>query len=195
MKGLFIFPVLLIVLFGTPVFADWQKGRGAYKSGDYATALKEWEPLAEQGNADAQAMLGAMYIVGQGVTQDYKVGFQWSKLAAEQGSAGAQGVLGALYVNGQGVTVDHKAAYEWFKKAAEQGFAEAQSALSYMYAGGFGVSQDYNRAHMWREIAASQGYEDAATKRDKVQENMTPYQIEKVRELARDCVAKNYKGC
>jgi len=31
--------------------ADYQKGYAAYQSGDYATALREWEPLAEQGDA------------------------------------------------------------------------------------------------------------------------------------------------
>jgi len=33
----------------------------AAQSGDYATALQEWRPLAEQGGADAQTMLGGMY--------------------------------------------------------------------------------------------------------------------------------------
>ena len=41
--------------------ADLQKGRDAYKREDYATALKEWTPLAEQGDADAQYNLGFMY--------------------------------------------------------------------------------------------------------------------------------------
>ena len=31
--------------------ADFQKGLTAYNSGDYATALREWTPLAEQGDA------------------------------------------------------------------------------------------------------------------------------------------------
>ena len=34
--------------------ADWGKGLTAYDSGDYATALREWTPLAKQGDADAQ---------------------------------------------------------------------------------------------------------------------------------------------
>ena len=46
---------------------DFQKGFRAYKSGDYATALREWRPLAEQGNADAQYNLGVMYYNGKGV--------------------------------------------------------------------------------------------------------------------------------
>jgi len=29
---------------------DFQKGAAAYDSGDYATALREWTPLAQQGD-------------------------------------------------------------------------------------------------------------------------------------------------
>ena len=39
---------------GVSESADFQKGSAAYKSGDFATALREWKPLAEQGDADAQ---------------------------------------------------------------------------------------------------------------------------------------------
>ena len=49
-----VFLVLLILLIGTPAFADFQKGLDAANRGDFATALKEWRPLAEQGDADAQ---------------------------------------------------------------------------------------------------------------------------------------------
>ena len=44
--------------------ADFQAGLDAYNSGDYATALKEWRPLAETGDADAQNNLGVMYDSG-----------------------------------------------------------------------------------------------------------------------------------
>ena len=54
MKGFFAFPILIYHVFGTPVFADYQKGLNAAESGDYATALKEWKPFAEQGYANAQ---------------------------------------------------------------------------------------------------------------------------------------------
>ena len=50
-----------------PVAADqFEDGLAAYDSGDYATALRHWQPLAEHGNADAQALLGHMYANGQG---------------------------------------------------------------------------------------------------------------------------------
>ena len=38
----------------------------AYQRGDYATALRLWHPLAEQGDAEAQFHLGVMYESGQG---------------------------------------------------------------------------------------------------------------------------------
>ena len=46
--------------------ADFQKGMDAAQSGDFATALREWEPLAEQGDARAQSLLGFMYINSSG---------------------------------------------------------------------------------------------------------------------------------
>ena len=56
MNRLLLLPVLLLTLLvGNLAFsADFQKGVDAYDRGDYATALREWKPLAEQGNADAQ---------------------------------------------------------------------------------------------------------------------------------------------
>ncbi len=61
MKEYLVFPVLLILLFGTPAFADYQKGLTVAKSGDYETGLKEFTPFAEQGDADAQNNLGLIY--------------------------------------------------------------------------------------------------------------------------------------
>ena len=61
--------------------ADYQKGATAYQSGDFATALREWTPLAEQGNVGAQYLLGVMYRKGLGVPQDYKTAVKWNTLA------------------------------------------------------------------------------------------------------------------
>jgi uncharacterized protein len=62
----------------SPVAAqDLQKGFSAYQAGDYATALQEWKPLAEQGNATAQYNLALMYGNGRGVPQDYAEAVKW----------------------------------------------------------------------------------------------------------------------
>ena len=43
-----------------------KEGAAASKRGDYATAFREWRPLAKQGNANAQFFLGVMYGKGLG---------------------------------------------------------------------------------------------------------------------------------
>jgi TPR repeat protein len=107
--------------------ADFKKGVSAYKSGDYATALREWTPLAKQGVADAQYILGVMYDKGDGVPQDYKTAVKWYTLAAKQGHADAQFQIGWMYNKGQGVPQDYKTAVKWFRLSAEQGRCPAQS--------------------------------------------------------------------
>ena len=101
--------------------ADFDKGRAAAQAGDYATALREWRPLADQGNAAAQSNLGFMYRNGKGVPQDDKEAVKWYRLAAEQGDAVAQSNLGFMYDNGQGVPQDAPAAYMWSNIAAASG--------------------------------------------------------------------------
>ena len=123
MNRLLILPVLLLTLLvGNPAFsADFQKGADAARRGDFATALREWKPLAEQGNADAQGSLGVMYRNGHGVLQDYKTAVKWSTLAAEQGNATAQTNLGVMYVLGLGVVQDNVYAHMWGNIAASNG--------------------------------------------------------------------------
>ena len=115
MRTLIIIPVLLFSLFlgASSYSADFNKGLTAAQSGDFATALKEWKPLAEEGNAAAQNNLGLMYHNGWGVPQDYKEAARLYRLAAEQGYADAQGNLGVMYVFGKGVTKDFVYAHMW----------------------------------------------------------------------------------
>ena len=85
-----IFSVLLLgislMMVSVPSFsADLQKGLGAYYRGDYQAALREWRPLAEQGNADAQGNLGAMYAFGKGVLKDYVYAHMWANIAVSIG--------------------------------------------------------------------------------------------------------------
>ncbi|MDB4130403.1 hypothetical protein N9581_01710, partial [Amylibacter sp.] len=66
-----ILATVLSLVFTQVTAQDLNKGYEAYKLGDYSTALKEWKPLAEQGDANAQNNLGVMYDKGIGVLQDY----------------------------------------------------------------------------------------------------------------------------
>jgi TPR repeat protein len=145
---------------------------------------------AEQGYASAQYNLGVMYDNGLGVAQDYKEAVKWFTKDAEQGYAEAQYNLGNMYNKGKGVLQDYKLAVKWLTKAAEQGYASAQNNLGVMYEYGQGVAQDYKSAHMWFNIAAANGNSTAAKNRDVVAKKMTPSQIEKAQDMAREWMAK-----
>ena len=59
---------------------------------------------------------------------------------------------------------------------------------------GLGFSQDIIKAHMWYTISAVNGGLSAHV-RAHIEDRMSPYQIDKAQQMARVCVAKNYKGC
>jgi TPR repeat protein len=216
----------------TPLAAqDFQKGVAAYQAGDYATALQEWKPLAEagdavaqfslgyiyqngdgvlqgyaeavrwyrlaadQGYANAQAKLGVMYENGYGVLQDYAEAMRWYRLAADQEDANAQYNLGNMYANGRGVPQDYAEAVRLYRLAADQGDANAQYNLGFMYENGQGVLQDNVTAHMWYNIGAANGNELGGTNRDSIAEGMTPSEISKAQQMARDCMSSGYQNC
>jgi hypothetical protein len=127
-----IIPVLLLTLLvGNPVFAaDFQKGVDAAQKGDFATAMRELGPLAEQGDPRAQFNLGLMHTFGQGVPKDEKAAFKWFTLSAEQGYARAQYNLGLMYGKGTGTQIDITLTYMWWKLAASQGHKKATKGIA-----------------------------------------------------------------
>ena len=149
--------IVFVLGFAPPAWADFQAGLAAYDRGDYATAAREFRPLAEQGFTEVQFILGTMYYIGQGVPQDYAEAVKWFQLAAKQGDAGAQFGLGGMFYHGQGVPQDYAAAVKWYRLAAKQGVASAQFGLGAMYNNGQGVAQNYAEALKWYWKAAEQG--------------------------------------
>ena len=188
----------------TAASGPFENGLDAYNTGDYATALRLWRPLAEQGHADAQYNLGVMYDQGQGVPQDYVQALKWFQLVAGQGHATGQHNLGVMYRDGQGVSQDHVEALKWFQLAAGQGHATGQFNLGVMYANkafgwvarlrailGLGVSQDGVQAYKWFDLATSrfppgEDHDRAVESRDWVAALMTPDQIAEAGKLARE---------
>jgi hypothetical protein len=58
----------VLLAFALPAYGqDFKEGLDAADSGGYATALREWRPMAERGDAGAQVNLGLMYSKGKGV--------------------------------------------------------------------------------------------------------------------------------
>ena len=116
---------LLLFLFAAPALAVPGDGVTAYRNRNYETAYKEFQPLAMQGNSEAQYYLGEMYRLGLGVPQHDNAAAQWYLCAAEQGIGAAQFHLGDMYRNGRGVAQDHGTAVEWYRRAAAQDLAAA----------------------------------------------------------------------
>jgi TPR repeat protein len=107
--------VALMLIPTTSSAEDFGVGMAAYRAGDFATALSEWTPLAEQGSADAQFFLGTMHDKGEGVPPDAAEAVKWWRLAAEQGDSSAQFMVGSRYANGTGVPQDYAEAVKWLK--------------------------------------------------------------------------------
>jgi hypothetical protein len=84
---------------------------------DFDTLVK----LANDGDPNAQFVLGARYAIGEDVKQDYSESVRWFTLAAEQGHVIAQATLGAYYFAGRGIPQDLSQAYFWSIIAAAGG--------------------------------------------------------------------------
>ena len=126
MKKLLVTAILFFALGTNLIMAqDYNKGMEAYKAGDYATAIKEWKPLAEQGSAIAQFNLGYIYELGSGVLKDDTEAVKWYKLSAEQGNASAQFSLGDMYENGKGILQNNVIAHMWYNIASANGHKKA----------------------------------------------------------------------
>lgn len=195
MKILLLAPVFSFLFGASGYCADYRKGADAYNEGNYEVALEEWRPLAERGDARAQFSVGIMHAHGRGVPQSYEEAARWYRLAGEQGNTKAQIELGFMYEFGRGVSRDDREAARWYRLAAGRGNAKAQLNLGSMYAFGKGVPEDYVYAHMWYSISASLGNKMADKRMEQIEKIMSPSQIEKAEELAKECMGKNYKNC
>jgi len=139
------------------VSADYTEGANAYLAHDFERAMDRLKPLAEIGNARAQAHVGAMYRDGSGIKRDAGEAVKWFRLAAEQGDPYSQEQLAYLQEDGPAQVRDVKQAADWYAKAAEQGRAYSQMRLAAMYRNGRGVPQDLAAAFDLFSRAAEQG--------------------------------------
>ena len=146
LSGVLSVPVCSVV-FAAP---DLESVKRSFEHTDYATALKEVQPLAEQGNPEAQLFLGKMYLKGQGVPKDPVKANKWFRQAAMQGNAESQFFLGAWYL------LPHRDITEglkWMELSAEQGNQDAQLLLGKAYLQGE-LPRDPVQADMWLRLAA-----------------------------------------
>ena len=139
---------------------------------------------AERGDVDAQFNLGVMYANGDGVIKDMAEAVRWWRLAAEQGDVDAQYALGSVYAGAS-------------TGATEALWEAAEDPLPFLVGLflGRGVRTDFVLAHMWLNIAAANGHEDAGLGRDGIELFMSHADISRATELARECMASDYRDC
>jgi hypothetical protein len=110
-----------------------------YEYGEYDIARKYWEPLADDGDCDAEFSVGLLYFEGRAGTKSYEKAREWWTKAADQGQPQAQVALGVMYAHGEipyslfqcrrgcGVRKDLVMAYKWFGVVGDSGFPREEN--------------------------------------------------------------------
>jgi TPR repeat protein len=154
---------LLILAAGTMLAAapaaaqDVRAGIEAWESERYDEAVRNWRPLADRGDPDAQFNLGHAYRLGRGVPRNMTLAEQWYERAARAGHVEAQAMYGLiLFQNGR-----RQEAMPYVQRAAERGDARAQYVYGTALFNGDVVARDWPRAYAFMSRAASQGFPPA----------------------------------
>jgi TPR repeat protein len=113
---------------------------------------------AQQGIAEAQALLGQVLLDGQGVAPDPVQAQQWFKRAAESGHVMAINMVGRCLENGWGVEADPTAAASWYQRASDLGLDWGMYNYANLLARGTAIAQDRAEAFRLYNVAAEMGH-------------------------------------
>jgi hypothetical protein len=161
---------------------DLDSVKRAYEEKDYATAFKGAAALAEKGSADAQVLLGKMYLRGRGVLTDPDTALEWFKAAAAQGNADGEFMVGSMYLLPRSNVAE---GLNWVRLAADQGNQDAQLLLGKTYMDGLPeLPRDPVQGEMWLRLAAKDNLEFYEAQLAAAEKEMSPEQIAKGKELA-----------
>lgn len=116
---------------------DFEQARAMYDARDYVRARAALQPLAEQGDARAQHLLGLLYEKGRGVEKDFTTAVRWYQRASHSGHAPSQYRLAVGYLCGLGGLSEDKAqALAWLRRSAAGGYDKARKVLAEIEANG-----------------------------------------------------------
>lgn len=154
-----------IVLLAWPAWAGIDEGIKAFWQGDFEEAALEFRPLAEQGDARAQAWLGLTELQfyydrkesALDGAEKLSSALKWLHSAVKQGEPWAELVLGTLYLEGGAIEKDVEKGLMLVTRAANRGDVRAQTELATMYEAGRLISQSDTEALKWWIAAAEQG--------------------------------------
>lgn len=162
--------------------ADVRAGIEAWRAGNYEAAVREWRPLADAGDGDAQFNMGQAYKLGRGVPVDLVQAQGWYERAARQGHAQAETNLGLLlFQNNQ-----RERAMPWIRRAAERGDPRAQYVLGTAHFNGDLAARDWPRAYALMRRAADQGLPAARTSLTEMERHISAEDRQRGSALARE---------
>ena len=157
----------------TPVLAQdtsVRAGVEAWQAGNYEEAVRQWRPLADRGDADAQYNLGQAYKLGRGVPLNSTLAEQWYERAARQGHEQAGANLGLiLFQNGR-----RRDAMPYIERAAAGGDPRAQYVLGTALFNGDVVARDLPRAYALMSRAAAEGLPPAVQQLQAMIQHLSP---------------------
>lgn len=162
----------------------------AFRAGDDQTAVSLLAPLARDGNPNAQYWLADLYENGLGVKPDMTAALDLLEKSAAQGFVPAETRLGEVYLRGNETLQDFAKARLWLRRAAVAGDSAAQRELGYVFALGLGVPRDPAEAYGWYENAVLHGDRQAMRLRDRMVTDMSPADIGKGAQIAKDLAAE-----
>ena len=148
---------LLIVALAVPARADVKAGVDAWAQADYDKAVREWQPLADSGDADAQFNLGQAYKLGRGVSLNLAAALEYYRKAAVQGHARAEDNYGLLLFQQN----QRPQAMPYLERSAERGEPRAQYLVGTALFNGDLLPRDWVRAYALMTRATAAGLPQA----------------------------------
>lgn len=155
-------------------------GVEAWQAGNYDAAIRQWRPLADRGDADAQYNLAQAYKLGRGVPLNMNLAEQWYERAARQGHEQAGANLGLiLFQNGR-----RREAMPYIERAAAAGDPRAQYVLGTALFNGDVVGRDWPRAYALMSRAAADGLPPAVQQLAQMEQHLSAEDRERGVQLA-----------
>jgi len=137
-------------------------GHSLGQIGENEDMLMYYEHSADNGDVQAQSMLGQLYYYGaRGVRQDYGQAMKYFEKASGQGDASAMSNLGHMYAQGLGTKQDNATSKKYFEDGVKRNNPASQNGLGYLHMYGIGVKQSYKEAKQYFTQAAENGNPEA----------------------------------
>ena len=125
---------------------------------DTLSIAQKLQAAAQDGDAEAQAVLGQWLLDGRDGSADPAQAFQWFLKSAAQQHAMGMNMAGRCHENGWGTPVDFFAAANWYRQAVRTGLDAAMYNYANLLQTGSGVAQDHAGALALYRDAADRGH-------------------------------------